>query len=146
MFEKNTGITAVPFDINGDGKSMIYLEGMFAYCENLIEVPKITNMSVYVVADLFSNCYNLRNIPDDLADTWDFSNSLTKYTAQDSVFQQCRSLRQLPMKFVNTLIANGGNKSGGSYTPYSYMCYHCVALDEIVDLPIVSGTYTNNMF
>lgn len=137
MFTENSTITEIPFDLNFDSNSSYHnLSYIFHHCDNLTQIPKLNNVKVYEMRDMFSHCYNLRTIPDNIADTWDWSYIEKQTGAYDSVqsyiFQYCYSLRSVPMNLI---------KSGNPYTAQNVSYYisgfeYCYVLDELINLPI----------
>ncbi len=150
MFYFNGKIIEIPFDLNfsSSSSSSHDLNNIFKYCFNLIQVPKLNNVKVYNTSYMFQNCYRLRTIPDDIADTWDWSyleSQTSGYTgSQALMFQYCSSLRSIPMTLI---------KSGNPYLVYSYSYYYsgfhnCFVLDELTNLPIpyTKATWTSDAF
>ena len=74
MFFSNSKITKVPFDLNFDSSSSYHnVSNIFNSCKNLTQVHKLNNVKVYNTDKMFYYCHNLRTIPDDIANTWDWS-------------------------------------------------------------------------
>ena len=149
MFYYSDGITKIPFDLNFSSSISYHnLEDMFVYCSNLTKIPKLNNVKVYNTSHMFSACHNLRTIPEDIADTWDWSyleSQTSGYTGnQSSMFESCYSLRSVPLNLI---------KSGNPYIYYGYSYYYygfnsCYALDELINLPIpyTKAEWTDNAF
>ena len=149
MFNSSNGITEVPFDLNFSSSASYHsLPSIFGYCYNLTQSPKLNNVKVYDTQYMFEKCYRLRTIPEDIADTWDWSyleKQTFAYTGQQSyMFDNCYSLRSIPMNLI---------KSGNPYVYYGYSYYYngfynCYALDELINLPIpyTKATWTDNSF
>lgn len=144
----NNKITKVPFDLNfSSSESYHDLSSTFKSC-NITQVHKLNNVKVYNTSNMFSSCHNLRTIPDDIADTWDWS-YLEGQTSQSNgnqsyMFEKCYSLRSFPMNLI---------KSGNPYIFYGYSYYYygfqsCIALDELINLPVpyTKATWTSNVF
>ena len=149
MFYYNTGITEVPFDLNFSSSASYHnLQYIFSYCNSLTQVHKLNNVKVYNTSQMFTNCYNLREIPDDIADTWDWSyleKQTSGYTGnQNCMFQNCYSLRSFPM----TLIKSGNPNITYKYSYFYNGFYSCYVLDELINLPISykKSTWTSNAF
>jgi len=138
MFYKNLS-KKIPFDLNFDPTySGIDMKNMFYYAENLKELPKIIGASPSSLSYICCGCYNLREIPDDYFDSWDFSymDKLTgTYTGIcNYMFQYCYSLRKCPLgwlKYTNPSVYESG-------CCYSSLFSYCFVLDEVVDLPVVA--------
>ena len=103
---------------------------------------------MYETSYMFDSCYNLRTIPEDIADTWGWS-YLEKQTSpyngnQNSMFKGCYSLRSVPM----TLIKSGNPYVYSGYNYYYNGFYSCYVLDELTNLPIpyTKATWTSNAF
>ena len=70
----NSNITKITFALNFSSSASYHsLQNIFSYCNSLTQLPKLNNVKVYNTADMFYNCNNLRTIPEDIADTWDWS-------------------------------------------------------------------------
>lgn len=148
MFFKCT-LTKVPFDLNFSSSASYHnLNNIFSNCNNITQVPKLNNVKVYSISGMFDSCLNLRTIPDNIADTWDWSyleRQTLSYTGnQSSMFEYCYSLRSILMNLI---------KSGNPYSGYYYSYYYsgfqnCFSLDELTNLPIpyTKATWTSNAF
>lgn len=149
MFYQINKIAEIPFDLNFDSsKSYHNLTNIFSNCTNITQVPKINNVKVYQTRNMFYGCNNLRTIPDDIADTWDWSyleSQTSGYTGgQAEMFSTCYSLRSIPMN----LIKSGNPYQYYGYSYYSSGFYYCYVLDELANLPIpyTKATWTSNAF
>lgn len=141
-------LTTLPFEINCKPSTLIDLERTFYSCYNLINLPKINNCKPNTTSYLFTNCYRLREIPEDYFNGWDWSNmdSLADWSAAQRThgFNNCYSLRKIPMEFLKH-----GSKGGGpSYSIYYSAFTNCYTLDEIIELPCphINATWTSNAF
>ena len=149
MFEENIKITKIPFDLNFDSNSSYhYFNYIFFTCENITKIPKLNNVKMYNTSNMFYGCFNLRTIPEDIADTWDW-NYIEKQNSSSIgnssvMFESCYSLRSIPMN----LIKSGNPYLKNSWSYFYYGFYWCYALDELVDLPIpyTKATWTSNAF
>ena len=149
MFQLCSKITEIQFDLNFSSNSSYHdLSHVFRDCRNLTQSPKLNNVKVYSTSNMFYSCYNLRTIPEDIADTWDWSYPEKQtgafYVNQSNMFSGCSSLRSVPMTLI---------KSGNPYVYNSYSYYYsgfnsCYALDELINLPIpyTKATWTSNSF
>ena len=137
MFHGSDKITKAPFDLNlSSSRSYHDSSYIFENCDNLTQIPKLNNVKVCDTRGMFRMCYNLRTIPDDIADTWDWS-YLEKQTSssigkQNEMLQGCYSLRSFPISLI---------KSGNPYSNYNNNYFYngftnCYALDELINLPI----------
>ena len=143
MFHKYEG-EIIPFEINGDKYDSVDLSGMFINCNYLVQIPKINNMKPSKTFLLFNNCNQLRYLPNDIADWFDWSYITTSSgTNRSSMFEQCYSLRSIPMDFL------APQYPSITYN-YSYLQRgfgSCYALDELVGLPIpYTANWTGNAF
>ena len=139
----------IPFEINYDPSSGTHtMRNMFQSAYELITPPKINNVKPSALNYLFSFCSNLKEIPEDYFDNWDWSyhqsGSVGAYSAgQQGIFERCYSLRKVPMKLFNNFQPNASNMYSYFYGGFSY----CHNLDELIDLPIpYTAEYTSNMF
>lgn len=148
MFYKSS-LEKVPFDINfagGSSYSGDIVSNMFDGSK-IKELPKLNNCKPENINKIFGDMYYLREVPEDIDATWDWSyiESLTSaYSGnRDGTFQNCCSLRKFPMSFLN----HGNPMASYGYTIYSSAFQKCYTLDEIIDLPFPhTATYTSNMF
>lgn len=141
----------IPFDLNiKNGASLTSINNLFGGCKKLKSIPKINGKPKITssLAYVFSICHNLRYIPDDFADWFDWSaieNSTSTYAgAMNNFVSNCYSLRSIPMDIFNHV-----NPNISSYTSiYFYGCFsNCYCLDELVGLPMkYTSTWTSNAF
>jgi hypothetical protein len=116
---------------------------MFQYANHIKELPKINNAKPSSVSYMFQGCNDLRNIPEDWVDTWDFSTLHTSTAGQcNYMFYYCYSLRKIP----NSLLKNLWSKNTGSYTLYSSGWTGCYALDELVGIPVQPASLATNKY
>ena len=147
MFSECDTLTIIPFDINMKLGSTIEAPSMFSNCKKLETLPRIINIQPNSISNIFYGCYNLREIPDDFCDTWDWSYMESRTGAyagnRSSTFQACYSLRKFPMDFL----AHANPVANSSYMIYYNGFSSCYTLDEILNLPIpYTATYTSNIF
>lgn len=146
MFQ-NSKLTEIPFEINFDTNHQS-ANSMFRECEKITKIPKLNNLKPDDTAFLFDSCYRLRTIPNDFADTWNFSymdSQTSQYSCpQNRMFYDCHSLRSIPIDLISH-----GNKYIYYINSYFYNGFtHCYALDELVNLPIpyTQATWKSNSF
>ena len=146
MFE-NSQLTEIPFEINFDTNHQ-YASSIFRGCEKITKSPKLNNLKPNDTSLLFNRCYRLRTIPNDFADTWNFSyidSQTSQYScSQKQMFCDCYSLRSIPIGLISH-----GNKYAHYQNSYFYKGFSfCYALDELVNLPIpyTQATWANNCF
>ena len=149
MFASSSQLTKIPFEISSKDSSTnsaINCSRAFIYCNNLTEAPVIKHIRISNMAEMYSQCYRMRYIPDpdDLDDTFEFSTSMngtSDYCAQ--TFYGCYSLRKIP----NRYLANIRNKGTSSYScAYRNTFYNCVSLDELEGLGVCEpSAWTSNL-
>ena len=149
MFEGSYDLTNIPFEIVGNSEvsGAIYLTSMFENCHNLQSVPKITNIRPSKLDYLFRYCTNLRNLPEDMEDwfDWSYLDSATSTSAGSAIymFTGCNSLRSIPMGFLK----HQNPKAKNNYSYYYYGFKDCYVLDELIGLPVpYTGAWTSNAF
>ena len=142
-------LETIPFELNFPiGAGHPNIQFLFYDCSNLTELPNMNNLIVYVMNHLFCGCRRIRTIPENYADTWDWSyleSQTGSWTGrQDYIFADCYSLRSFPMNII---------KSGNPYASYSYAYFYtgfknCSTLDELNNLPIpyTKAEWTRNAF
>lgn len=170
MFRNCNTITSIPFDFNFSTshsnasymfcgctslkhipdftlKTNSYTDtsSMFNQCSALESVPYVYEAYPSSLSNIFYYCENVRNIPDDYFDTWNFSRMMTYSNASaSSMFDSCSSLRKIPSslfeKFTDSV------NTAQSRSLYNSLCPSCYALDELVGLPVFTATVTSNQF
>lgn len=169
LFHYNKIIKSIPFDINIKEGST-YANNMFTYCAKLEHIPdldfkhtsyvdytemfmdckalkslpKIYNAYPGAMARIFSGCTNLRYIPDDFFDTWNFNRPMTSSTNTCNIFAGCYSLRKIPSSLFERYY--DWATTTGTYSTYKEFVYNCATLDEVVDLPVATKSLTSNTF
>ena len=142
MFHYSNKLTNIPFEINCSATSL-HMANIFMECNYLTSVPKINNCRPAEMDSFFKNCYNLREIPEDFCDTWDWSamdSATSGYSYKRSAqFYGCRSLRSFPMEFL----AHYNPYASSGYNIFNNTFYECYVLDEVVDFPIDTAFTTN---
>jgi hypothetical protein len=147
----NTQAKNIPFEINlAPNISNFTFAHMFAGAGKLEEIPKINCNGTKPISttNLFNGCSNLRYIPEDIVDWFDFSlieNSTVSYTyTRDRQFTNCSSLRKIPMSFLKCDNPNI-NYSNSIYAGLMSGCYN---LDDVIGLPIPNykAAWTGNTF
>ena len=147
MFYKST-LEKIPFALNLGRKEYTNysLSGLFDSAINLKELPTL-NLSKPIsgTSYLFSDCQNLRNLPDNFAGDWDWSflHNTDKYARLSFTFNNCFSLRSISENFLNNY---WGLSNSLGYSNFYSSFYNCYVLDEIKGLRFNKTTMTNNMF
>ena len=142
-------LETIPFEINCISRiSYIGSSNMYAGCNRLIELSSLNNLKVYNISMMFYNCERLRTIPENYADTWDWSYLEGQTGAYSGnmkmMFAYCYSLRSIPMNIIKS-----GNPYGINSYAYFYSAFtSCYVLDELNNLPIPysKATWTSNAF
>ena len=146
MFFNASHLVNIPFDINiSSTVSSFETENMFNSCARLESIPKITRGKIASMYNMFYMCYNLKNLPDDIANWFDWSyleGLTTSYSGnRSSMFSNCYSLRSIPMDFLTHVNKN----CGYNYSYFNNGFNTCSSLDELINLPIpYTATWTNN--
>ena len=145
MMFNGSSVETIQFDINMDRHANPDLNNMFMGCSNLKELPKIYNAAPGGLSNFVTFCRQLREIPEDYVDTWDFSYAHENGFPMGSIFWECCSLRNISSNFLKNL----WNKATSAYDkPYGGMFRDCYSLNEVVELGIGDDTpaIEENMF
>ena len=156
MFYNSNKLTNIPFDINITNTTTDTSQ-CFAMCDKLTNVPYIigperTNLPTgsysgcFNLAMFFYSCNNLKEIPYNyfwkMVPNEDFWEAHKKYfQSGNAMFQGCNSLKELP---DISMLVTGGSSTYGSF--YSEAFRDCYCLNEMVNIPVSSGTYSSNIF
>lgn len=143
-----SNLETIPFELNFDSDAVDKIEYMFSSCTKLKELPALNNLKVDGMTNIFYGCNRLKTIPENYADTWNWSyveGQTSSYSCNMSnMFSYCYSLRSIPMNII---------KKGNPYVNYSYSYFYngfreCYVLDELNNLPIpyTKATWTSNAF
>ena len=148
MFVSSTELINIPFELNFDNNSSNNTEFLFKDCSNLITLPRINNLKVFNTSNMFNSCRKLRTIPEDFADSfnWSYLESQTSMYSgtQNNMFFGCFSLRSFPFNLIN----RGNPNVYYSYSYFNNGFNNCYVIDELVNLPIpyTNATWTSNVF
>ena len=153
-FYNSTNLNKIPFDLNISSTCSNF-DSIFSFCSLLKEVPYIIGpersaptsnyTGILELPDMFNGCRFLREIPEDYfwklvpnADYWESAKNY--YGDRDYMFASCSSLRKLP---DISMLASGERYSSCLY----YSGFNlCISLDEIINLPVITATFTSNAF
>ena len=140
-------VEEIPFELNFKANNSCKINNMFENCVNLKSIPKINNCQPINFMYFFQSCCNLRYLPDDIADwfDWTYINNAPNSSAgaMNSIFYYCCSLRSAPIDLLSHI---GKNTSYG-YGYFARGFYSCYCLDELVNLPLpYTSTWTSNAF
>lgn len=142
MFNGST-LERIPFDIIFNDLSNPSCKNMFTSCANLKEVPYFYGR-IGSLSAMFSNCTALRELPEDWADTINWTYIQTNnYTNIDGIFEGCYSLRKVPDNFMSNL---KGIQKSATYSWYKRTFCNCRSLDEINNLQVLLESATSNLF
>lgn len=143
MFYYYTG-KSIPFEINMKKDASAPMQETFYECSNLRELPKINNAKPNMMGHMFYGCKELRNIPENYFDDWDFSAMQTVSSASRYyMFYSCYSLRNIPQKLLNALWGAG---TSSSYVACNNGMYQCYSLDEIKGMGVHTASLSTNRF
>lgn len=151
MFDYCQKLKDIPFELNCKATENINMTSLFDTCENLTEIPKINNAKPSDMSEMFSCCYKLRYLPEDIETWFDWSyidNATGSYNGGkrgNGTFSSCYSLRSVPMGFLNHNNPYTTTSSGLFYSLFS----NCYTLNEIIGLPIFGAEkmkWTSNCF
>lgn len=132
MFEWSD-ITTIPMTLEFDGYSCDYA---FADCQDLTEINKIriNNDTSWLphgsMSHLFDGCWRLRTLPNQLFGERCKGSVLDR----SHMFGKCYSLRKLPD------LTNVANTAPYEKSFYFRLACGATALDEITNLPVISGS------
>ena len=138
----HSSIKEYPFTINGDINSTCDLSHFFESCIYLKQLPPMKNMKPSKMGNFLYNCDSLRTIPDDYADTWDFTALNSSTNDNNSCLSTCRGLRKAPI-FIKYIY----NSSTASYSnPFSGLLDEAYNIDEIIGYPCPPANFKKSMF
>lgn len=115
---------------------------LFAYCYDLLEIGKLSNLYPSSISEIFAYCYRLRYLPE-------FENLNLSYIQTNtsayagSVFAHNYSLREIPeelLKQIHSVVTKN------TAIHFYNMFYDCLVLDEIIGLSPRTETLTSNAF
>jgi len=144
----HTSKVNVPFELNFKSTSDYTDTSKIFYSYYGTSIPKMNNLKPYNISEMFASATHIRDIPQDLSDTWDWSLYINATSGTSckhrQMFTTCYSLRRAPVELL---------KYGNPNISYSNSCYYqvfssCCALDEIIDLPVphTNAKWTGNAF
>lgn len=144
----NSTLKKIPFALNLGITVNIYygLNGLFDSAKKLKELPTLNLLNpIGGTGYLFNECHNLRNLPDNFGEDfdWSFIHNTSKYANLSYIFNNCFSLRSISENFLNNYWGISENSGFSNY--YSSFC-NCYTLDEIKGLRFNKSTMTSNMF
>ena len=153
MFYNSSELTEVPFELNFNSDTAVSLKSIFSGCKALKNIPKMNNCVVNDLSYAFG-IGSIREFPEDFY-SWFSFRSNSGGLKMESIFQSCYSLRKVPLEFFSLKDKSStdiiGSTNGASIY-YGGAFSSCIALDEIVGLPVMDelgiGGYetTNNMY
>lgn len=143
----NTKVEEITFELNCLNTSVVNLSNMFQGASNLTRIPKINNCKANDLSYLFRDCRKLREIPEDIADWFDWSSiegTTSAYSGNTSgLFNNCYSLRKVPMD----MLLHVNKNIVYSYAPLAGAFTNCYALDELINIPLpYISAWTSNIF
>lgn len=129
-------LTNIPFELNMSNTSGNYYScaDLFSFAKKLESPPIMNNFHPTSLLEMFNGCFNLRTIPENVFNNWDYSNiHKNTYTKLCYMFQYCYSLRNIPESFLRNIYSSSTNSSD-SMTYYGFNSCYC--LDEIKGINI----------
>ena len=141
MFSASS-VEYIPFSINFKLNTTSSIDSMFSGAKYLKELPTMNNLKPSSISQAFYQLFRIRYIAEDIVNNWDFEymNNSTASTAY--FFSSAHSLRKIP-KWHQRCWSKSTSSYSGSYNSRYGSCF---ALDEVKDLPVVTATFTSNMF
>jgi hypothetical protein len=133
----DSSLERIPFALNYGlrGVANNTIANTFYKATKLKEVPAMNNCRTNSMNNLFYQCESIRNIPEDLCDTWDWTyidNLTSGYSGNSSsVISSCYSLRNFP----RFLFEHGNPNVNYSYSVFSGLLQRCYVMDEAIDVP-----------
>lgn len=119
------------------------MASMFYDCQQLKAAPYIYNAKPTDMKGMFSSCHRLKAIPEDYVDTWNWDYFHTyKYGYGGSVFNNCYSLRTIPLNLTHNL---WNIYSSSSSSMYASLFSACFSLDEVKELGVSTASYSSNI-
>lgn len=140
-----TPLEEIPFDLNFNPNAAIVAQNIFSGAQSLKKVPKFNNMQPRNLQNMFRDCMQLREIPEDWCDTWNWYtlHSTTQGNCV-SMFNYCLKLRRVPEKVLKELYASC---TASYYSQFNGTFNRCQNLDEIRGLNFDGDkALTSNMF
>lgn len=140
--------TSIPFSINCDATKNIDLSCCFSDCKQLLNLPIFNNCRVFDCSAMFNTCNNLREIPNDFINSFDWSFVIgvdKPYSGGTShhIISSCYSLRRFPVTLFEILCSSSHGRR--ELYPF-YGSGSCYAMDEVRDIPvIIHKTFTSNL-
>jgi hypothetical protein len=137
-----TKVSKIPFTVNFKSGTAVSAEQMFYGAYNLTEIPKLNGLKPKELHQMFMGCNCIREIPESVYNTWDWSYTESNSVPSGGLFYNCYSLRKLPMGLLEHGYASQYYSSAVLYET----ARSCLSLDEIVGMPIPhTGAYTSNV-
>ena len=132
-----------PITINGNINNTCDLSYCFNSCKFKQLLPLIKNIKPYKIGGFLSECRYITTIPDDYADTWDFTylNSNQTMDVSTPCMSSCYSLRKAP-RFIKHIYSQ---RTDTSFNPYNGLLSSAYNIDEIIGYPCPPVNYTSNI-
>ena len=139
-------VTNIPFELNMYNATYYYdCYNLFSHAEKLETPPIMNNFHPRSLSHMFYYCTNLRTMPENVFNNWDY-NRINTYSSADisSMFDQCYSLRNIPESFLKNLYSAS---TDSSCNLFYYGFNSCYCLDEIRGITLNPNiNMTSNMF
>ena len=139
-------VTNIPFELNMYNETYYYdCYNLFSHAEKLETPPIMNNFHPRSLSHMFYYCTNLRTMPENVFNNWDY-NRINTYSSADisNMFDQCYSLRNIPESFLKNLYSAS---TDSSCNLFCYGFNSCYCLDEIRGITLNPNiNMTSNMF
>lgn len=116
------------------------------YCfdnSNIVVAPRLGENAIMDVGHMFSNCYYLKDLTQMNLDNFTSTNYWSSNGVRGDMFSFCKSLRHLPVGFLEKFDGFGSGKSSYGYDfVYYRLFYGCYNLDEAINLGVSASTAT----
>ena len=144
MFHGSDSLEQIPFSINNNAIPATDMSYMFSLCHNLLSLPAIVTSNVLAMANTFSYCYKIREIPESYTTSINFGTGHDSSSAYfQGLFSNCYSLRKIPSEFLKQCY---GKATYTGFLLYYLGFVNCWCIDKIVGIPVQVGPIKSNAF
>ena len=146
MFFQNSRLENIRFDFNFDyphtNYNYVASNYMFNGCWELTTCGKLINWYPQNTANMFQNCYKLRELPEFVNPNFSRVQAY-QYSSNASMFLNCYSLRAVPQELLKEFY---GMQTSISNCFLGNAFQNCYVLDEVIGAVPKTGTLTTNIF
>lgn len=140
---RNFTLEHIPFSLNYNNTTYRAMNSLFSGCNNLIDIPEMSNVYPENMGNLFEGCYKLQELPENFGADWNWKRLHTyAYAKMNNIFSYCRLLRKIPASIISNL---WGIQTSTTYAPTYYTFSGCYLLEEVRNFPVQSSTLTSNI-